>query len=86
MAWLDHRRKEPGTTTFRELAADAADEELAREAAKLDNALFVRNQTRGPWSGQRFADRVGARRRRKASGTAAASNDLAPLNPRAGQS
>ena len=81
-AWLDRRHTGPGAATFRAFAAHAADPELAREAAKLDAALFVANPTPGSWSGRPLADRVGrARRRPDAGGALTMPTDLASLNP-----
>ena len=80
-AWLDRRHPGPGAATFRAFAANAADPELAREAAKLDSALFVASPTAGSWSGTRFAERVGRLRRRRAGHRGLASR-TAPLNPR----
>lgn len=80
-AWLDRRHTGPGAATFRAFAANAADPELAREAAKLDAALFVANPTPGSWSGRPLAERVGRARRRRA-GRGGLASRLAPLNPR----
>ena len=82
-AWLDRRHTGPGAPTFRAFAENTSDPELAREAGKLDAALFVANPNSDSWSGTRFAEPVGrARRRPHAGGNPAAPNDLASMNPR----